>query len=615
MRSEKRSYADVPNVEGVVGASQVPSVKSIRTQLNRILDSPTFAKSPRLSRFLLFIVEQTLLGYSAQIKEYQLGLEVFDRGEGFDPRLDPIVRVAARRLRSYLERYYEVEGQHDPVRIALHKGTYVPVFRLTGTGASRNSTRALLQPVRPDKKARISLVVLPFSDHSPKRDQGYFCDGLTEELIRALTRASPLRVIAWPSAFRLKGDPRDVREIGAELRVKMALQGSIRKHLDRIRVTVKLIEFLESRYVWSETYDCSLKDVFAVQERIAKAIVEALEIQIAAEQPPQLIRRGTENLQAYKLYLKGRYYWNSRTEEGLKKAIETFQQAVAEDSYYALAYAGLADAYSLLGFYGTAPPTEFQKTATDAALRAVEIDPTLNEAHTSLAYVRAVYEYDWGASEREFETALALGPDFATTHHWYAIGLLAPLGRLQEAAYEIRRACELDPISLAVNRDAAVILYYQRQYDAVIEQCQRTLTLEPVFHGGYWALGLAYEQKSMFPEAVSAFMRGLQAPQGDVSDPQLLGSLAHTYALWGRRSEALGILSRLCTLAEHRYICPFEFALAHMGLGQLDQAFDWLQKLYDVRSYELTRLRVDPRYDSLRSDARFGSFLARLGLS
>jgi tetratricopeptide (TPR) repeat protein len=368
----------------------------------------------------------------------------------------------------------------------------------------------------------------------------------------------------------------------------------------------------ETRFLWSETYDRELKDVFAIQEDISRAIVDALKIRLSPPDSGDAVSgRPTENLKAYTLYLKGRYYWNTRTEEGLRKGIESFQHAIAEDPRYALAHCGLADSFTLLGNYGVALPTEVRGAAKAAATRAVELDGRLAEAHTSLGHVRATYDWDWSGAEREYQTALKLNPRYATAHHWYAITVLAPLARLDEALSEIMRAQELDSISLSINRDVGVILYYRREYEAVIEQCHRILSLESTFYGAHWLLGLAYEQLGLYQEAVQEFQKGYELADGA---PRMLGALGHGYALWGKRQEARDALAKLMELARERYVSPFEMALIHIGLGDSAKSFEWLRKVREVRSYELIFLRVESRYDPLRTDKQFLTLLERLGL-
>lgn len=596
-----------PAINRVGTGTRLPdgiTAKSLRAQVNRMLSGPAFVNSDRLSRFLQFIVDQVLQGNADQLKEYSLGIAVFDRKESFDPRVDPIVRVEASRLRNRIKQYYENEGRQDEIVVELTKGSYVPVFL-------KKSAPEPAPPAIRSARNWNTIAVLPFADHSPERDQEYFCDGMTEEIINALTKLPMLRVVAWTSSRRLKGHTADIAEIGQQLNVGTVVTGSLRKSGERLRITTQLIDAGEGCYLWSESYDRELKDVFAIQEEIARAIVATLRIQIADEGKKRLVKRYTDNLEAYNLYLQGRYFWNQRSETGLKKGIGYFEQAIAKDPSYALAYAGLSDSYSLLGNYGVLPSKKVKASASAAALKAVEIDDTLAEAHTALGHVKATYYWDWWGAEAEYKRALELNPGYATLHHWYAVTYLAPMGRLDEAMLEIGRAQELDPISVSIRRDLALILYDMRRYDQAIEQCRRTIELDPGFHGGYWVLGLALEQKSMFEEASAAFENGLALSGGS---PRMIGALGHSYAVSGKREQAEEVIGRLRTLSQQRWVSPFETALIYMGLRESDIAFEWLDRAYEAHSYELVPLKVDPRFDVLRSDSRFEKLLRNMKL-
>ncbi len=586
-----------------LGLPEGISEPAVTGQLEKILASTSFTNSERLSRFLRFAVLAAAHGQSAQLKEYAVALAVFDKRDSFDPRYDPIVRVEAGRLRTRLKHYYETEGIRDPILIELPKGSYVPRFALQ---KSQNSEK-----VRTTYSLN-SIAVLPFSDHSPNRDQEYFCDGMTEELIDALTKLRGLHVSAWTSALRLRGKTHDILKISQQLKVGAVVAGSVRKAGDRLRITVQLIGTADGCYLWSEIYDRELKDVFLVQEEISQAIVTKLKVQIAGGQSKHLVRRYTENFDAYNLYLKGRYHWNQRSERSLKKGIDYFEQAIALDPQYAPAYSGLADSYSLLGNYGVLPAKNVKAKAMTAALKAVEIDPTLAEAHTALGHVRATYCWDWPGARQEYQTAISLNPAYATVHHWHAITYLAPLGMLDAALVEMEKAEELDPVSVSIKRDLAVIDYYSRRYEEAAGHCQGAIELDRNFHGAYWALGLAYEGLSLYAEAVSAFQKGLTlAPD----TPRLLGCLGHTYAVWGKHAEAFEVLDRLKAISAVNYVSPFDFALVHLGLGDRDSALKWLELAYKSRSYELVSARVDPKFDPIRSDVSFLKLLRRLGLS
>jgi TolB-like protein/lipoprotein NlpI len=581
----------------------------IHAQLRRILASTSFANSERLSRLLRFTVESAAEGRVDQLKEYALAISVFDKRNSFDPRFDPIVRVEAGRLRNRLKQYYENEGRDDAVIIDLPKGSYAP--RFISAGANREKPREDGAGAQQDYSANW-IAVLPFADHSPGADQEYFCDGMTEELINALTKLPGLRVAALNSALRLRGKADDYRKVAEQLKVGSIVAGSVRKAGNRLRITVQLIDTSNGCYLWSEIYDRQIEDVFAIQEGISRAIVAKLKLQIADGQSSHLVRRYTGSLDAYTLYLKGRHCWNQRSEQGLRKAVEFFEQTIELDPRYAPAFSGLADSYALLGNSGAAPPKSIKAKAMQAALKAVELDATLAEAHATLGHVRATYCWDWPGACTEYKLAMALNPAYATVHHWYAITYLAPLGLLENARTEIQKAEELDPLSASIKRDIAVILCNGRLYEQAIEQCRKTIELEPAFQSSYWALGLAYEGTSQYDKAVVAFQQALKNSASHT--PRFLGALGHAYAQWGKQEDASKVLEEMDKLSRTRYVSPFDFAMIHLGLNNSDTAFAWLERALKARCYELVFLQVDARFDAVRSDLRFARLLKRLGL-
>ncbi|MBI3948864.1 MAG: tetratricopeptide repeat protein [Acidobacteria bacterium] len=323
----------------------------------------------------------------------------------------------------------------------------------------------------------------------------------------------------------------------------------------------------------------------------------------------QLTKRFTENIEAYQAYLKGRYFWNKRTREGLKKGIEYFQQAIEKDPSYASAYSGLSDSYALVVLQEALSPNEGFPKARAAAERALEIDETLAEAHTSLAFVRQAYDWDWLSAETEFKRAIKLNPSYATGHHWYAMYLTA-MERFDEAITEIKRAQELDPVSLVINTNVGVVLYFARQYDQAIEQLRNTLDMDPSFVWARIYLGLSYEQKGQWPEAIAEFRKARLLDE----TPVISAALGHAYAMAGRGREVEEVLAELKRLSQQRYVSPYSVAIIYTSLGGKDQAFEWLQKAYEGRSVGLYRLKVEPRLDSLRSDPRFQDLLRRIGL-
>jgi len=583
------------------------SPEAARNELRAILRSSGFLRSERLRDFLSFVVENTLAGRIGHLKEYVIGLEVFGKDESFDPRLDPIVRVEAGRLRAKLTRYYETDGRHDPVVIEFSRGSYAPAFRSPDPRKPGSAASDAIPDVRPEVT---TIAVLPFADQSLNKDQEYFCEGMTIELVSALTKLEELRVAAWGSGRQLKRENHDILEIGRRLSVSVVLDGTVRKEGERLRISAQLVDVGRGCYLWSDTYDRELKDVFAIQDEISRAIVDTLKVHLIGQGERPLVKRSTESATAYKLYLKGRYHWNKRSRQGLWEGLEWFEKALERDPSYALAYAGVADSYSLLGNYGVLPSHTVRAKAKDAAVRAVEMDPTLAEAHTSLGHVAATYDWDWELAEREFELAIQLNPAYATAHHWYAITCLMPLRRLDEVLLEIGRAQELDPVSASIARDTGVVLFCRREYERAASQATKTLVLDPTFYEGYWILGLACEQLGRFEEACAAFDKGVELSRS----PRLIGALGHSYALWGRREQALQCVKDLAALSERRYVSPFDIAIVHMGLRDKDRAFQWLDSALAQRCYEMVWLKVDPRWDVLRTYPEFNSLLNAIGL-
>jgi serine/threonine protein kinase/Tfp pilus assembly protein PilF len=454
-------------------------------------------------------------------------------------------------------------------------------------------------PIPSDKP---SIAVLPFEDLSPQQDQGYLCDGFAETLINALTKIKKLRVPARTSSFAFKGQDQNVAEIGEKLNVKTILEGSVQKAGKRVRITAQLINVADESLLWSEQYNRELNDVFVIQDEIALAIVDNLKLNLLGEEKENLLKHYTENIDAYNLYLKGRYFWNKRTADGLREGIGYFEQAIEIDPDYALAYAGLADTYVLLPFYAGWQRDEAYSKARASVLKALELENRLVEAQTSFAYMEGLYNWDWAGAERAFKQALKLNPGYATCHHWYA-ELLKTLGRIDEAIREIKIALELDPLSLAINRNFGYYLYLARRYDEAIEQLHKTLDMSPDFTGIFTMLGYAYLQKEMHEEAVEAFKRGDRA------------GLAYAFAASGNREEALSILKEIKERSLEQNVDPVIFAEIYVGLGEIDKAFEALERAYQQRSpIMVDYIYLDPLFDGIRSDPRFTTLLKKIGL-
>ncbi len=455
-----------------------------------------------------------------------------------------------------------------------------------------------------------SIAILPFEDLSPQKDQEYFCDGLAEELIDRLTNIENIRVPARTSAFSFKGKELDIREIGEKLNVEMVLDGSVRKSGEKLRITAQLVNVADGYPVWSKIYERNIEDTFALQDEISLAIVDNLKPKLLGGEKAKLVRRHTDNLEAYNLYLRGRYFWDKRTEKGLNLAIDYFEKAIQQDPNYALSHVGLADSYNMLGSYELLEPSEAYPNARKAALRALDLDDTLGEAHTSLARVKHCFDWDWEGAEKEYKRAIDLNPNHATSHSWYS-ALLSFSGRFDEALVEAKHAQELDPLSLVINTNVGYILFYQRQYDKAIEQCQRTLEINPDFSWTHNILARVYMQKSKFEEAIAEAQKAVTLSGGSTEYQSLLG---YTYAMSGKIKEAKNILKQLEELEKKKNVSRFIRALIYEALGETDQAFSFLEASFKRREFGMLLLKVSPELDNLRSTSRFKVLMEKVGL-
>ena len=571
--------------------------EKIREQLRRVLASKAFRQVDRLQGFLSFIVEEMLAARGDKLKEFLIGVEVFGKESSFDPRMDPLVRVQARRLRARLVRYYREEGQNDEIVVDLPKGGYEPVFQRRETSSMKRTVSAALV-------SRNTILVRPFDDDSSSRDLAYFCNGLKQEIIHALSGMENVRVAASERV-------QDSSDPSGQMNVAMTVTGSVRKSRDTLRITSTLIDSASNCYLWSEVIDRSLQDELHVQEEVAQRILKKLQSEFANAGTPRGAKRPTENLAAHNLYLQGRYHLNQRTEQGLMKAVEFFDKAMSEDPHHAPSYSGLADAHGLLAHYGVLAPAEICTKAASNAAWAVLLDEDSAEAHTSLAHVKATQDWDWRGAEREFQRAITLNPRYATAHHWYAMSCLVPLARLDEALEELHRALALDPVSSIISRDLAVTHYYKRDFELALEQCDHTIEQNPHFAAAYWTLGLVQDERKDFEEAIAAFQRAIQLSP---PSPRIQGALGRTFARAGKPRQAHKILEELQQQSKRRYVSPFELASIYFALNQLEQGFQWLTKAFQDRCFELVAIKVDPKFDSVASDPRLSSLFNQLGL-
>jgi len=613
----------------------------VRATLDKILASPGFANAERLTRFLRYTVEETLNGQTDKLKESLLGIDVFGRKPTYDPRVDAVVRTEAVKLRARLRDYYESEGREDEIIIDLPKGGYVPVFRFREKEPVESSTpAAVASPKTHEWKpaivtlvvlavlvASISLVlrtrsrnldprpaelssiaVLPFADLSPEKNQEYFCDGMAEEIIDALSKIGGIRVVARTSSFAFKGKQQDIREIGKKLNVAAVLEGSVRKDGNRLRVTAQLNSVADGYHLWSETYERELKDVFTVQDEISRAIVNTLQLKLSGRGIQT--NSSPESVETYELYLQGRYHWRRWRTEGAEQAIHYFEAAIQKDPKYAPAYAGVAYSYCWLGFFGAVPPTEAMPKARQAAEKALALDDSLAAAHTALAYVKALYEFDWPVAEREFKRAIELNAGDADAHFGYGIAYLSPQGRLEDTVREMQLASDLDPLSpVQANYLGLAYQFVGRRAEA-IAQYKRALDLDPNFVEARLHLANAYLDPGRFKD----FYAELDRAQAIWGDSRIDPTRAFGMALEGRKAEALELVHKCEKPGTGAFVQSTYIANVYAVLGDKEQMYTWLEKAYADRDGMLVYANKQGCYRPYRSEPRFVALLRKLGL-
>jgi serine/threonine-protein kinase len=575
--------------------SAEPQPEAVRQQLQRMLSSVVFINSVRLSKFLRYGVEAVLAG-KTNLNEYAIGMDVFERGASFDPRVDPIVRVHARRLRSKLARYYAIEGAGDPIDIYLPLRSYIP-------GIRTREPRPAAQYAGLQQDARVlgAIAVFPFADLSPDGAEDYFAEGLTKEVIHSLSKVRNWRIVSWTG----KEKRPDVYEIGRELGAQAALSGTVRRAGTMFRISAELISIPDRTVLWSNMYEVELESIITTQEKIAGAIGEALSLRLdrtasASHSPATL---------AYQLYLKGRYGCNKRDREGLAKCVLNLQQSIAADPQYAQSHSALAEAYVLMAFYAEAPPEEVLPQARREARQALKYDPSVADAHTVLGLVAAVYEWDLRRAESEFLRAIELAPNSALAPQWYAAACLTPAGRLEDALVNLRRAQELDPLMPTIPHHLAYVHCVQGCPEAALDQLYECLDLEPGFALTHWSIGLAFLGKHEYGRAVEEFETASRLSSG-LSYAE--SALAHSCALAGDDKRARAILQSL--LNRRSYVPRMDAALVHVGLGEYEDAFKDLETARIQRCAWLLRANTDPRLCPIRTDPRFRSLMKSLRL-
>lgn len=546
--------------------------------------------SPRLAEVVLKCLEKDPENRYQSAKE--LGVDLRRLGMSQTTRLG--TQPARRHIRS---------------RAALLAGLAGVLFLAAMVGLEVDGLRNRLLG-RAQPQAIRSLAVLPLENLSPDPQQEYFADGMTEALITELSQITALRVISRTSVMQYKNTRKPLPEIAKQLDVDVVVEGSVQRSGNEVGINVQLIHARTDRSLWAKPYERDLRDVLSLQREIARAIASEIRTTITAKEQSRLAPTRPVDPEAYDAYLRGRYHWNRRRPEDLGKSVTYFQQAIDKDPTYAPAFAGLADAYNLFDYYRVLPGKVAFLKAKTAASKAVELDSTLADAYTSLAYAAWMYDWNWLFAETELKRAIELNPKYSVAHHWYAF-YLQSTGRFDEATSEMKQALALDPLSLAINRGLATGMYYTRQYDLAIEQYRRTAEMDPDFPDVHHKLGMAYLLNGMHEVAITEIQKAVTLSEGN---PRYLGGLGYSYAVSGKPAQARKILLQLQELSKERYVSPYDLAIIYLGLGKRDQAFQSLEEACVVRSQDLLLIKVDPVFEAMRQDARFADLLRRIGL-
>lgn len=521
---------------------------------------------------------------------------------------DELQRIVQNALQKDKEQRYQTAGELlSDLKVLKQSLDFELEPERSNLRLKTTSTRRLGRSAK--TKAIKSLAVLPLTNVSDDPNMEYFSDGVTESIINALSQLPNLRVVARSTVFRYKGQESDPKEVGQQLGVRAVLTGRVRQAGDELMIAAELIDVTNDAHLWGEHYSRKLSDIFAVQEEIAKEISEKLRLKLTPAEQKRLTMRSTESAEAYQLYLKGRFFWNKRTQEGLRQSMAYFQQAIEKDPTYAAAYAGISDCNTVFVVRHGMSSKEGLPRAKAAAMKALEIDNALAEAHTSLAHAM-LHDWEWAEAEREFQRALELNPGDASAHSFFSEYLLA-VERIDEAIEEIKKAQEIDPLSLIINTIVAWAFYFAGQYDEAIIQCHKALEIDSSFSWAHYRLGQAYEGKEMFAESIAELEKAKELYPGNT---EILAALAHAYAASGSKTKAQEILHELQEESDRGSCSAYDIALIHSGLGDNDQAFHWLEKAYQEHDGSIIHLKADPRLDGLHSDSRFTELVRRLGL-
>lgn len=636
-----------------IKSSDVATPEIIRAELDRVVKSTEFNKSRRLQRFLTFVVEETLAGRGPALKEYTIAVEVFERDSSYDSQTNALVRVEASRLRSKLEKFNAIDGRDDPLHINLPVGSYVPTFASVAGRVSPNNERrgsaisqhlisartavaavaafaavgffTLTFIVLTDRRQAIEspspviekslpyvIAVLPLRNLSGNPDEDYLSDGMTDAIITSLAKQPSVRVISFTSTKVFKEATRPIAEIARELNVSHVVEGAILRSGARVRITAQLVEARTGRHVWAESYEREMANILTMQDDVSRRIGTSLSENVSVGAAAGANKPAPVDPEAYEAYLKGRYFRNETTEDGLRRGITYFKNAIEKAPKYAAAYSGMAACYCLLGGHGLelVDPREGMPAAKEAVLQSLKLDDSLAEAHAFLGIIRLKYEWDWPGAEEAFRRAIRLNPSYAQARVFYSFFLEA-MNRQEEAIREAKEARALDPLSLNINVNLGWQYLRAGQLEQAQHQFEKTRELRANFWGSHWGLGHYHRQRKAYDKAIKAFEQAVEVGGGHALP---ITDLGYTYAVAGRSIEARGMLDRLKAMAVKNYVSPYNMATIHVGLGEVDEAFAWLEKAFETRSRSLAWLKVASEYDGLRSDNRFKSLLKRIGL-
>jgi TolB-like protein/DNA-binding winged helix-turn-helix (wHTH) protein/Tfp pilus assembly protein PilF len=501
------------------------------------------------------------------------------------------------------------QGHHNR-RFSLPRIAVLAVAVLAGSALISGITVHYVNASKGKANRSSSLVVLPLENLSGDKEQDYFADGMTDDLIANLAKIHSLRVISRSTAMAYKGTHEPLPQIASELNVDAVVEGTVMRVGNRVRITAELVQVSTDQHLWADTYESPIGDVLALQNRVSSAIVDQIRINLTKEDKERSAQKPSVSPEAYEDYLKGRYYWNKRSGDGFEKAIGYFEEATRRDPQYALAYAGLADCYGIIGatIYGRLPAAEASPKAKAAAIRALEIDPSLAAAETSLATAKFNYDWDWAGAAEGFKKAIQLDPSYSTAYQRYSLYLSA-MGKFDDSFEQIKKARELEPLSISINTSLGWRLYLAREYDRAIAQLRDTLEMDPASEWAHLNLGQAYEQKGQFNLAIEELQKALELAH---SSPLTISALAHAEALSGNHAMANKLLSQLEELSKKQYVSPYYVAIVYLGLGKNELAMNWLEKAYADRSNGLVFLKVEPELDPLRTNSRFITLQTRL---